>query len=113
LCRLLQGILHTPALAVGMTIRAFRHLETTTPVVHTCPRCRRPVIYGLAEGVIARCDPGPLVGDLAEELVIAAGLQTYTLQRAGLVHRDASRRCDPTLRGPVLASHDCPVKELL
>jgi hypothetical protein len=90
-----------------MTVRAFRHLETTTPLVHTCRRCDRPVIYGLAEGVPARCDPTPIntVGEIA---AVMAGRRTYTLQRTGLVERDALRRSDPNLTGPVLAEHDCP-----
>jgi hypothetical protein len=94
-----------------MTIRAFRHLETTEPLVHACKRCDRTVIYGLAEGVPARVDPNPLDGPLGEALAVAAGRNTYTLLRSGLVRRDLTRRCDPALIGPVLASHDCPAKE--
>lgn len=90
-----------------MSLRAFRHLETTTPAVHPCRHCRRPVIAGLAEGLPARTDPAPL-DPAAEALAVAAGRVTFTLQRAGLVQRDASRRADPTLTGPILAAHDCP-----
>jgi hypothetical protein len=88
-----------------------RHLETTAPLVHTCRRCDRPVIYGLAEGIPARVDPAPLAGPLAEALAVVAGRQTYTLTRTGLVQRDAGRRSDPSLTGPVLAAHHCPRRD--
>jgi hypothetical protein len=91
-----------------MTVRAFRHLETTTPVIHTCRRCGRPIVYGLAEGIPVRADLTPLVGALAEPLAMLEGRQTYTLRLFGLVHRDAGRRADPTLSKPVLAEHACP-----
>jgi hypothetical protein len=91
-----------------MTIRVHRFLETTAPLVHTCRRCERPVIYGLAEGLPARVDPAPLDGPLAEALAVVAGRETYTLTRIGLVQRDAVRRSDPSLTGPVVAQHDCP-----
>lgn len=90
-----------------MTIRAPRHFETTTPLVHTCPRCQKPVIYGLAEGLAARVDLLPLDPIRDEPGAVLAGRQTYTLTRTGLVHRDAYRRSDPTLTGPVLAQHHC------
>lgn len=91
-----------------MTIRAPKHFETTTPAVVTCHRCGRPTIYGLAEGLIARADPVPL-DQLGEIRAVVAGRQTYTLTRAGLVHRDAGRRSDPSLAAPVLAEHACAV----
>jgi hypothetical protein len=90
-----------------VTIRAFRHLETTVATVHTCQRCRTPVLFGLAEGLPARAEFRPLDTLRDEPRVVLAGLQTYTLTRTGLVHRDAGRRSDPTLTGPVLAEHDC------
>lgn len=89
-----------------MTIRAFRHLETTQAFVHTCPRCRATILYGLAEGIPARVDPEP-VDQPGEIAAVVAGRQTYTLTRGGLVQRDAGRRSDPSLTGPVLAAHDC------
>jgi hypothetical protein len=89
-----------------MTIRAFRHLETTTPVVLACHGCGAPVVYGLAEGIPARTDPAPLT-PWQEIRAVVAGRQTYTLTRAGLVQRDAGRRADPGLTGPVLAEHRC------
>lgn len=90
-----------------MTIRAFTHLETTTPVVITCSRCLQPVIYGIAEGLAARVDAAPLTST-GEISAVVSGRRTYTLKRSGLVQRDASRRSDPSLTGPVLAAHQCP-----
>lgn len=90
-----------------MIIRAFRHFETTPPLVHRCRRCAQPVIYGLAEGVPARTDVHP-IDAAAEVAAVAAGRQTYTLTRLGLVHRDAYRRCDPALASPVVVDHECP-----
>lgn len=90
-----------------MTIRAHRHFETTTPSVHTCQACGRLTLYGLAEGLPVHADPVPLTA-LGELLALAAGRQTYTLRRSGLIHRDASRRADPRLSTPVVADHSCP-----
>lgn len=89
-----------------MTLRVHRHLDTTAPLVHTCRRCGRPVIYGLAEGVPARADVAP-VDQRGEIVAVLAGRQTYTLRRSGLIHRDAGRRADPTLAAPVVAEHGC------
>jgi hypothetical protein len=89
-----------------MTVRAFRHLETTRVFVDTCRRCGRTVLFGLAEGVPARVDPLPF-DPPAELLAVIAGRQTYTLRLSGLIHRDAGRRSDPTLVGPILAEHRC------
>lgn len=91
-----------------MTGRAYRHFETTAPVVTRCGRCLGPVIYGLAEGIPARVDVAPLPGPAAEAAVLDGGRQTYTLRRSGLVHRDPARRTDPALATPVLAEHACP-----
>lgn len=90
-----------------MTVRAFRHFETTLPTVDTCRRCGRPVLFGLAEGLTVRADPVPLTA-AAEDQALTAGRQTYTLTRTGLVHRDESRRADPRLSSPVVADHLCP-----
>jgi len=90
-----------------MTLRAFRYLETTAPVVHTCWRCGRPILYGLAEGIPARVDITP-ISSAVEAAYTAAGRATYTLRRSGLIHRDQSRRSDPSLASPVLAAHQCP-----
>lgn len=88
-------------------IRAFVHLETTAPYVQTCRRCRRTILYGLAEGIPARVDVTPIDGR-TEAACIAVGRPTFTLRRTGLVQRDDSRRCDPNLASPVLAEHACP-----
>lgn len=93
-----------------MTIRAFRHFETTQPIVITCSRCLAPVIYGLAEGSVARVDAVPVHSEAGAR---AAGRRTYTLSRSGLVYRDDSRRTDPDLSGPVLADHACPNPRLV
>jgi hypothetical protein len=95
-------------MAGRMTIRAFRHLETTIATVDTCRRCRAVVLFGLAEGLPARAELRSLDTLRDEPRAVLAGRQTYTLTRAGLVHRDAGRRSDPTLAGPVLAEHACP-----
>lgn len=92
----------------AVTIRAFKHFETTSPAVVICWRCGRPTIYGLAEGVIARADPNP-IDQVGEIRAVIAGRATYTLRRTGLIQRDASRRADDTLAAPVLASHVCPL----
>lgn len=92
-----------------MTIRTHRHLETTPPLVHTCRRCGRPVVYGLAEGIPARVDTIP-VDQAGEIAAVVAGRQTYTLRRSGLIHRDVRRRSDPTLAGPVLVEHACATR---
>lgn len=89
-----------------MTVRAYRHLETTAPLVHACRRCHTPVIYGLAEGVTARADLLPITS-AGEIAAVLAGRQTYTVRRSGLIRRDAGRRADPTLASPVLAEHRC------
>ncbi|WP_203843577.1 hypothetical protein [Winogradskya humida] len=88
-------------------VRGFVHLETTAPYVQTCPRCRRSILYGLAEGIAARVDVVPISGT-QEAAAAAAGIQTFTLRRTGLVQRDAIRRTDPALASPVLAEHRCP-----
>jgi hypothetical protein len=90
-----------------VTLRAHRHLETTPPLVHSCKRCARPVLYGLAEGSHARADIAP-VSQFGEIAAVLAGRATYTLRRSGLIQRDASRRSDPSLASPVLVQHACP-----
>lgn len=81
----------------------------TTPVITgTHPRCGAVVLHGHAEGVFARVDLTPLTraGEIA---AICHGLQTYTLTRTGLIHRDAGRIAGTALvdAGPVLAEHAC------
>jgi len=83
-------------------------LITTTVKVDTHLRCGAPVLTGHAEGLLARVDLAPLNRD-GEIHALCAGLQTYTLSRTGLVHRDATRIAGDTLAdmGPVLAEHRC------
>jgi hypothetical protein len=89
-----------------MTRRIGHSLETSPAIAKPCPRCRRPLLTGLAEGIHAYVDITPLTpaGEIA---AVLAGRQTYTLRRTGLIQRDAYRRADPALASPVLAQHDC------
>lgn len=84
------------------------HLATTavTGTIHAM--CGAPVLVGLAEGLTARVDLTPL-NRAGEIVALIVGLQTYTLTRAGLVHRDARRIAGTSLRhaGPVLSEHRC------
>src|SRR5688500_14484681 len=83
-------------------------LATTNAKPTTHPRCGAVVLTGHAEGLHARVDLTPLnrAGEIA---AICAGLQTYTLTRSGLVHRDTTRIAGTALTGagPVLAEHRC------
>lgn len=82
------------------------HLITTEVTGGIHPRCGTPVLTGNAEGVFARVDLTPLnrAGEIA---ALVEQLQTYTLTRLGLVHRDACRIAGTALQGPVLAEHSC------
>ncbi|MGC5019038.1 hypothetical protein [Micromonospora sp. DT47] len=84
------------------------HLITTDVTGGIHPRCGTTVLTGNAEGVFARVDLVPL-NQAGEIRALCAGLQTYTLTRLGLVHRDACRIAGTALRnaGPVLAEHRC------
>lgn len=81
------------------------HLVTTQTLVDVCRRCRRPTLVGLAEGLRAVVDLVAL-DPAGERAAILAGRWTYTLAGRELVHRDAGRIAG-TLRGPVLATHEC------
>lgn len=84
------------------------HLITTAVAGSIHPRCGATVLTGNAEGVFARVDLTPL-NQAGEIHALCDGLQTYTLTRLGLVHRDACRIAGTALRdaGPVLAEHRC------
>lgn len=84
-----------------------KHLITTRAVGTLCPKCRQPILTGLAEGVPAHVDLTAL--DPAGEVnALLADRWTYTLTRGGeLVHRDAIRIRGGHLRGPVLPDHHC------
>jgi hypothetical protein len=90
------------------TTSTSRHLITTRVTVDIHALCNTPVLAGHAEGLRARVDLAALntAGEIA---AICDRLTTYTLLRSGLVHRDASRIRDTTLRrlGPVVAQHRC------
>lgn len=83
-------------------------LITTTVKVSEHLRCGAPVLTGHAEGLLARVDLTPL-NRAGEIHTLVAGLQTYTLSRTGLVHRDADRIGGDSLAdlGPVLPEHRC------
>lgn len=81
----------------------------TSPVAGTIHAlCHTPVLIGVAEGLTARVDLTPL-NQTGEIHALCDGLQTYTLTRTGLVHRDARRIAGTTLTGagPILAEHRC------
>ncbi|GAB2952063.1 hypothetical protein GCM10027280_45580 [Micromonospora polyrhachis] len=84
------------------------HLITTPVAAGIHLRCGTPVIVGVAEGLLARVDLTPL-NRAGEIHALIAGLQTYTLTRHGLIHRDAGRIAGTSLAkaGPVLAQHTC------
>lgn len=81
-------------------------LITTSVTAAIHPRCGATVLTGHAEGLLARVDLTPLNRG-GEIHALCAGLQTYTLTRTGLVHRDATRIAGGSLDGPVLAEHRC------
>jgi hypothetical protein len=84
------------------------HFVSTAATEKPCPRCRTAVLIALDEGVPARADAQPLADRQAEIAAILNGLWTYTLiGNRELVHRDASRIQDRTLRGTVHAEHKC------
>ena len=82
------------------------HLITTAITGSVHPRCGGPVLVGVAEGINARVDLTPL-NQAGEIAALLAGLDTYTLTRGGLVYRDAGRIAGRSIKGPVLAQHDC------
>lgn len=84
------------------------HLITTPVTADLCPRCKAVILIGWAEGLHARVDPTPLNRD-GEIATLLAGLQTYTLTRSGLVHRDATRIAGGTLSkcGRTVPQHKC------
>lgn len=92
-----------------MTRRIGHSLETSPVVLKACPRCKAQMLTGIAEGVHAYVDIIPLT-PAGEGAAIAAGRQTYTLRRFGLIHRDTYRRADPALAAPVLADHRCALR---
>lgn len=85
-----------------------RHLVTTAPRRDTCPRCKRVVLDGLADGWPYRVDALPLTltGEVQARI---AGLMTYRLRAGRLTRRD---QYDVALddrhgRPPVSATHNC------
>ena len=85
---------------------AERHLATTTITGTACRHCHALVLTGLAEGLQAWVDPTPL-NQAGEIAALIAGRWTYTLTRAGLVHRSHWRIGDTRITGPILAEHRC------
>ncbi|MEU5549224.1 hypothetical protein ABZ738_05595 [Micromonospora sp. NPDC047793] len=85
-----------------------RHLISTTATPGTCPRCRRPVITALDDGIPARVDATPLPDRQAEIAALLEGRWTYThTTNRHLIHRDAARITANTLTGTIHAEHKC------
>lgn len=82
------------------------HLITTPVAGGTCPRCHTLILTGWVEGLHAHVDLTAL-NPAGELHALLHARTTYTLTRAGLVHRDAGRIERGQLRGPVLAGHRC------
>jgi hypothetical protein len=81
-------------------------LYTSPVTVTTCPRCRRLLLTGIAEGLRARVDPTPInrAGLIA---AILANRPAYRLTRSGLVHLDQERIKSRTIDGPTVTTHKC------
>jgi hypothetical protein len=81
------------------------HLITTQAKGVTCPRCRRPVLAGIAEGLNATVDL--IAINPAEEIdALLSNRRTYTLIAGELVYREPVR-IRGQLRGVILAEHKC------
>lgn len=96
---------HIPPVSTYLGSPVFAYLVTTPPVVRTCPRCQRPTLTGLAEGLRAIADPTAL--DRPQQIQAALlGLQLYWITRTGLVHVDQSR-ARANHRHPTAPEHRC------
>lgn len=82
------------------------HLITTTATVRTCPRCARPILAGIAEGLSARVDLTPVTDTFRDDRA------TYSLIAGQLHERDDFARAAGLPRWPVLAAHACPKETL-
>jgi hypothetical protein len=82
------------------------YLQTTPVAVTGCPRCRQPILTGVAEGIRARVDPVAInhTGLIA---AILAGRDVYRLTRAGLVLLDQDRIKSQSIHGPMVTAHKC------
>jgi hypothetical protein len=83
------------------------HLVSSRATTAPCPRCRRPTLVALDEGLPARVDTAPLDRD-GEIAALLSDRWTYSLTPSGdLIHRDPSRIADATQPGTIHAAHRC------
>lgn len=77
----------------------------------SCPRCGRPLLVAIDEGMPVRVDRfpvGQVGGDEAGELrALLEGRRTYVRAIGGLVERTSERIRGGTLRGDVHREHRC------
>ena len=85
-----------------------RALESKRAKGRKCPSCRRVVLQGLDEGLLARVDLAPVDHD-GEIKALLTGRWTYSLMPGRwLVHRNQDRIAD--LDGSVHVEHRCVMK---
>ncbi len=90
------------------------HLTSTVARGKPCPRCHKPTLVALDEGIPARVDAIPLADLQAEIAALLQGRWTYIHTTYGhLVHRDPNRIAANTIRGPIHAEHRCRRNEQL
>lgn len=82
------------------------HLITTQARAVACPRCRRVVLAGIAEGLNAIVDLTPIKPGADEMATLLANRRTYTFLAGELVYRDPPRIRGQS-RGLILAEHKC------
>lgn len=91
-----------------------QHFISTTAAETTCPRCRKPLLTALDEGIPTRVDATPLPDRQAEIAALLDGRWTYVLTiNRHLTIRDASRITGGSLRGTIHAEHKCTGAEQL
>lgn len=84
------------------------HLASTTADDAECPRCHKPILTALDEGLTAHVDATPLPDRQAEIAALIEGRWTYTLTTyRQLIHRNAQRITADTMRGTIHAEHRC------
>lgn len=85
-----------------------RHMVTTQPRPGRCPRCRRIVLNGIADGMSYSVDPTPvtLPGEIHHRV---AGRMTYRLLAGRFFPRDANDIALDARHGrpPVAPTHTC------
>ncbi len=84
------------------------HLISSIAMAEPCPRCHKPTLAALDEGLAARVDAAPLIDQQAEIAALLENRWTYTHTNWGhLVHRDPTRIAAGTIRGTIHAEHRC------